>query len=212
MYNMRQRINDNLERSMGQLQDAPPGVHIERSEQRAPGSYRWGACCRATAPHPWRRVSSTAPCPSVPPPTPCPRPSPLRTRFYESISIRSGVSVASVPTTPLAPAHALGPSPLLIAAMVLAGAGAAVAAAFNRNFDCTTYSRKSRVELTLLLPFLAAFSKRFRQQLASALRGVPYEVTEDGRLAPPAQQHRMQQGGQPASRRAAASTENEMKA
>lgn len=83
----------------------------------------------------------------------------------------------------LTPAHAAPGalfSPLLTLALVLAGAWAAITAAFARNYDKTTYSAASKGKIFLLWPFLAAFSARFRQQFVSALRGVPVKVTGDG--------------------------------
>ena len=81
----------------------------------------------------------------------------------------------------LTPAHAAPSmfSPVLALALVAAGVWAAVAAAFARNFGLTTYAQRSQLKLTLLWPFLAAFSRNFRQQLSSALRGVPVKVTKD---------------------------------
>jgi hypothetical protein len=94
-------------------------------------------------------------------------------RYYESVSIRSSMPMAS-----LTPAHAAPSmvSPLLVAALVMAGIWAAVAAAFARSFHLTTYKQQSRAKLTRLWPFLAAFDKSFRAQFLSALRGVPVKA------------------------------------
>jgi hypothetical protein len=105
--------------------------------------------------------------PSPPPPL---KPHSPPRRYYESIEIRSG------PMTALVPAHAAAApaplvSPLLVAALALGAAWAGVTALFARNFGLTTFSDSSKPRLLLTWPYLAAFSKKFRGQLASALRG-----------------------------------------
>lgn len=44
---LQRRLDEDLARSMRELQQAPPGVRIERSEQRSPGSYRCDGCSHA---------------------------------------------------------------------------------------------------------------------------------------------------------------------
>lgn len=97
------------------------------------------------------------------------------TRYYESIQIRSGSSMAV-----LTPAHTAAPmfSPLLLAAVVLAGAYAAITTAFNRNYELTTYKQQGKWQLVLLWPVLALFSRGFRQQFSSALRGEKVKVLQ----------------------------------
>lgn len=95
-------------------------------------------------------------------------------RYYESIQISSGTSL-----TTLAPAHSTAFfNPLLFAAVVLAGAYAAVTAAFARNYDLTLYGERERWKLLLLWPVLALFSKPFWRQFSSALRGEQVKVKE----------------------------------
>lgn len=69
------------------------------------------------------------------------------------------------------PQAAVGPSPLLFAAAILAGMYAAVAAAFTRNFHLTTYKDSSKWVLVLTWPVLALFSAAYREQFVAALRG-----------------------------------------
>jgi hypothetical protein len=79
--------------------------------------------------------------------------------------------------TTLTPAHNTALfSPLLFAALVLAGAYAAVTAAFNRNYELTTYKQQGKWQLLLMWPVLALFSKNFRQQFVSALKGEKVKV------------------------------------
>ncbi|KAF6260362.1 hypothetical protein COO60DRAFT_900351 [Scenedesmus sp. NREL 46B-D3] len=95
-------------------------------------------------------------------------------RYYESIQIRSG-STHSM--TALTPAHSTSlASPLLFAALVLAGAYAAITAAFNRNYELTTFKEQGKLQLLLMWPVLAPFSKSFRQQFVSALKGEKVKV------------------------------------
>lgn len=95
-------------------------------------------------------------------------------RYYESIQIRSGGTSSM---TVLTPAHSTALfSPLLFAALVLAGAYAAVTAAFNRNYELTTYKQQGKWQLLLAWPLLALFSKNFRQQFISALKGEKVKV------------------------------------
>lgn len=96
-------------------------------------------------------------------------------RYYESIQISGGSS-----WTTLTPAHSHAAffNPLLFAAVVLAGAYAAVTAAFARNYDLTTYGERSRWRLLLLWPVLAVFSRRFWRQFSSALRGEKVRLQE----------------------------------
>lgn len=63
--------------------------------------------------------------------------------------------------------------------MVLAGAYAAVTAAFARNYDLTTYGDRAKWRLLLLWPVLAVFSKQFWRQFSSALRGEKVRLNED---------------------------------
>lgn len=90
-------------------------------------------------------------------------------RYYESISISSG------PTRyhygPQLTAGGLGPSPWLFAVAMMAGAYAALAAAFTRNLRLTTYNSKTGWQLGLLWPFLVVTSKGFREQFFAAVRG-----------------------------------------
>jgi len=72
-------------------------------------------------------------------------------------------------TLPMASA-AGGASPLLLLAAVVAGAYVAVAAAFARAYERTTYRDASKWALVAGWPFLALWSKRFREQLAVALQ------------------------------------------
>lgn len=96
-------------------------------------------------------------------------------RYYESIQIHSGMQ----PLTVLTPAHSASfASPMLLLAAATAAAVAFVTAAFNHNYDLTTYSNKSRWKLLLSWPFLLMFSKSFRGQFVSALKGVKVKVTE----------------------------------
>lgn len=80
----------------------------------------------------------------------------------------------------LTPAHTAAPmfSPLLLAAVVLAGAYAAITTAFNRNYELTTYKQQGKWQLVLLWPVLALFSRGFRQQFSSALRGEKVKVLQ----------------------------------
>jgi hypothetical protein len=99
----------------------------------------------------------------------------LARRYYESIQISSGTGF-----TTLTPAHSTAFfNPLLFAAVVLAGAYAAVTAAFARNYDLTTYGDRAKWRLLLLWPVLAVFSKQFWRQFSSALRGEKVRVNED---------------------------------
>jgi uncharacterized membrane protein YgcG len=100
---------------------------------------------------------------------------PAACRYYESIQIRSGTSF-----TTLTPAHSTAFfNPLLFAAVVLAGAYAAVSAAFARNYDLTLYSDREKWKLLLLWPVLALTSQQFRRQFSSALRGEKVRVQEE---------------------------------
>jgi hypothetical protein len=95
-------------------------------------------------------------------------------RYYESIQIRSG-GVSSM--TVLTPAQSTPLfSPLLFAALILSGAYAAVTAAFNRNYELTTYKQQGKWQLLLMWPVLVLFSKNFRQQFVSALKGEKVKV------------------------------------
>eukprot|EP00882_Tetradesmus_deserticola_P006985 GHRQ01007357.1.p1 GENE.GHRQ01007357.1~~GHRQ01007357.1.p1 ORF type:complete len:250 (+),score=99.69 GHRQ01007357.1:379-1128(+) len=95
-------------------------------------------------------------------------------RYFESIQIRSGGTTSM---TVLTPAHSTSLfSPLLFAALVLAGAYAAVTAAFNRNFELTTYKAQGKWQLLLMWPVLAPLSRNFRQQFVSALKGEKVKV------------------------------------
>eukprot|EP00775_Hariotina_reticulata_P011094 gene11094-11248_t len=115
MDKIQRELDADLARSMQQLQQQEPGVHIERREERS--------------------SSNNA-----------------AVRQY---------------------------SPLLFAVIVLAGAYAAVTAAFNRNYELTTYKRDgSRWRLLLLWPVLFLFSKSFRHQMGSALKGEKVKVTQ----------------------------------
>lgn len=80
----------------------------------------------------------------------------------------------------LSPTHSTTPvfSPLLFAAVLAAGAYAAVTAAFNRNYDLTTYKQQGKWQLLLLWPVLVMFSNNFRQQFTSALKGEKVKVSE----------------------------------
>jgi hypothetical protein len=79
--------------------------------------------------------------------------------------------------TVLTPAHSTALfSPLLFAALMLAGAYAAVTAAFNRNFELTTYKQQGKWQLLLMWPLLVLFSNNFRQQFVSALKGEKVKV------------------------------------
>jgi len=42
MDRVQQQLDAELQRSLRQLQEQQPGVRIERREEKAPGSYRWG--------------------------------------------------------------------------------------------------------------------------------------------------------------------------
>jgi uncharacterized protein (DUF885 family) len=42
MGRAQQKMDAEIERSLRQLQEQQPGVRIERREESAPGSYRWG--------------------------------------------------------------------------------------------------------------------------------------------------------------------------
>lgn len=96
-------------------------------------------------------------------------------RYYESIQISSGTGF-----TTLTPAHSTAFfNPLLFAALVLAGAYAAVTAAFARNYDLTTYCERAKWRLLLLWPVLSVFSKPFWRQFSSALRGEKVRVNEE---------------------------------
>jgi len=92
-----------------------------------------------------------------------------RYMYYESIQITSGGRIG-MGTLPMASA-AGGASPLLLLAAVVAGAYVAVAAAFARAYERTTYRDASKWALVAGWPFLALWSKRFREQLAVALQG-----------------------------------------
>lgn len=59
---------------------------------------------------------------------------------------------------------------------MLAGAYAAVSAAFARNYDLTLYSDREKWKLLLLWPVLALTSKQFWRQFSSALRGEKVRV------------------------------------
>jgi hypothetical protein len=80
-----------------------------------------------------------------------------------------------------APADGLS-SALLLTAVALAASWAAVTALFAKNFSLTTYSEAARGKLLLGWPYLAAFSRKFRSQFLSALRGEKVKVkdAEDG--------------------------------
>lgn len=95
-------------------------------------------------------------------------------RYFESIHIRSGSSMSITTLTP-APSTAVF-NPLLLIAVVMAGAYAAITAAFNRNYDLTTYKQGGKWQLLLLWPFLLPLSKSFRQQFISALKGEKVKV------------------------------------
>lgn len=104
---------------------------------------------------------------------------PAQCRYYESVQISSGTSFST-----LTPAHSTTFfNTLLFAAIVLAGAYAAVTAAFARNYDLTLYGQCEKWKLLLLWPVLALSSKTFWRQFSSALRGEKVkvkEVTGDG--------------------------------
>jgi hypothetical protein len=96
-------------------------------------------------------------------------------RYYESIQISSGTGF-----TTLTPAHSTAFfNPLLFAAVVLAGAYAAITAAFARNYDLTTYGDRAKWRLLLLWPVLSVFSKPFWRQLSSVLRGEKVRLNEE---------------------------------
>lgn len=139
----RRLADDELGRAARDLaQQQRPGVRVERSEQRSPGSYR----------------------------------------YYEHIEIRTGPPVATL----YASAHAQSAplfSPLLALAVVAAAAWAAVTALFARNYDLTTFSERARARLLLTWPYLLAFSRRFRGEFASALRGEKVRVTDGAAAA-----------------------------
>jgi hypothetical protein len=80
------------------------------------------------------------------------------------------------PATTHAPAGLA--SPLLVLAVVLAGAYAAVTAAFARNFSLTTYGERSRWQLLALWPVLALLNKPFREQFSAAMRGERVRVRQ----------------------------------
>lgn len=81
--------------------------------------------------------------------------------------------------TTLSPAHSTAAfNPLLLLAVVMAGAYAAVTAAFNRNYGLTTYKQQGKWQLLLLWPFLIPFSNSFRQQFVSALKGEKVKVMD----------------------------------
>lgn len=81
--------------------------------------------------------------------------------------------------TTLTPAHSTTFfNPLLLIAVISAGAYAAVTAAFNRNYELTTYKQQGKWQLLLLWPFLLPFSKNFRQQFVSALKGEKVRVLD----------------------------------
>ncbi len=66
----------------------------------------------------------------------------------------------------------MGPSPLLFIAALLAGAYAALAARFAKNFELTTYQARSKWPLVLLFPLLLVASPQFREQFLAAVRGL----------------------------------------
>eukprot|EP00195_Chlamydomonas_chlamydogama_P010732 CAMPEP_0202906644 /NCGR_PEP_ID=MMETSP1392-20130828/39875_1 /ASSEMBLY_ACC=CAM_ASM_000868 /TAXON_ID=225041 /ORGANISM="Chlamydomonas chlamydogama, Strain SAG 11-48b" /LENGTH=219 /DNA_ID=CAMNT_0049595267 /DNA_START=282 /DNA_END=942 /DNA_ORIENTATION=+ len=96
-------------------------------------------------------------------------------RYYQSVQITSRPYTLRTAAATEAPFF----SPLLLVATILTGAYAAVAVAFARNFDLTTYSASSRLPLVLLWPILAIFNKRYRDQLFAALRGERAPVPKD---------------------------------
>lgn len=85
--------------------------------------------------------------------------------------------------TALTPAHTASSfNPLLLFAVMTAGAYAAVTAAFNRNYDLTTYKQQGKWQLLLVWPFLLTLSQKFRHQFVSALKGEKVKVLD--RMSP----------------------------
>jgi hypothetical protein len=100
-------------------------------------------------------------------------------RYYEHIEIRSGpYYYAPPPAYSSLPAHAAAPLPLAALAVAVAVVWAAVTAAFARNYALTTFADAAKARLLLTWPYLLAFSKKFRAQFVSALRGRPYKAAE----------------------------------
>eukprot|EP00879_Flechtneria_rotunda_P001311 GHRR01001461.1.p1 GENE.GHRR01001461.1~~GHRR01001461.1.p1 ORF type:complete len:264 (+),score=69.25 GHRR01001461.1:258-1049(+) len=138
MDRLQLEFDQEMEHSMRRLQEQPPGVRIERREERSAGSYR----------------------------------------YFESIQIRQGTTVATT-VTPMYSQPLAMFNPMLFAAVMLAGAYAAITAAFSKNYDFTTYKRDgSRWQLLLLWPVLVPFSNAFRQQFVSALKGEKFKVLD----------------------------------
>lgn len=84
----------------------------------------------------------------------------------------------------MSPAYAPPPpstfSPLLAAALVLSALYTAVTARFSLTYPLTTFSERGATKWRLLLtwPYLAAYSKKFRSQFVSALRGQKVKATD----------------------------------
>lgn len=71
----------------------------------------------------------------------------------------------------LSPAAA-GPGPAaLLSVAVLVGGYAALTAAFNRNYQLTSYAEQKRWLLLALWPLLFLFSPKFREQFSAAVKG-----------------------------------------
>jgi hypothetical protein len=101
-------------------------------------------------------------------------------RYYERIEINGGGGGGAWATPlPTAATAANGPPPLvLLAALVAAGAWAALTAAFARNFGLTLYAARDKLRLALAWPVLLLTSRSFRSQFVSAVvRGERVRVT-----------------------------------
>jgi hypothetical protein len=97
-------------------------------------------------------------------------------RYYERIEVVNGGGGAwAVPQ----PATTAPPPPIaLLAALITAGAYAALTAAFARNFDLTLYAARDKLRLALTWPVLLLTSKSFRSQFVTAVvRGERVRVT-----------------------------------
>ncbi|KAG2427458.1 hypothetical protein HXX76_012394 [Chlamydomonas incerta] len=98
-------------------------------------------------------------------------------RYYERIQITSGGGGRAHSSAPppaaasLSPA-ASGPGPAaLLGVAVILGGYAALTAAFNRNYQLTSYAEQKRWLLLALWPLLFLFSPKFREQFLAAVKG-----------------------------------------
>jgi hypothetical protein len=109
----------------------------------------------------------------------------MHRRYYSSIQVHSGGPLYALP--PATTATAAVPaffSPLLAAALILAGIYSAVTAFFGMRYNLTTYSESlgTRLKLLLLWPYLLVSSNSFRHQFMCAMRGEKVKLprTADG--------------------------------